>query len=112
MKIKIFIIIAIIITVIFSIFFYIKINPSIKNLRDKKNDDIINKQCIGVIENIDDGQATIYYEVKGQRYSFSSVGRYEIYYYASIGDSIVKKAESSKITIFKPNGDYKEFLIE
>ena len=72
----------------------------------------IAKPCIGKIELIDSNQRIIYFVVNGERYSFGSVGRLEVYYYATIGDSIIKKANSRMVKVVKPDNSFREFEIE
>ena len=74
-------------------------------------DDIISKPCIGIIELIYPDQRTIYYRVGGEKYFFSRVGRYEIYDYASVGDSLIKQANSKIIKVVKTDKTFKEFEI-
>jgi hypothetical protein len=72
---------------------------------------LIAKPCIGKIELIDDNQRDIYFIMNGTKYSFGKVGRFEIYYYATVGDSLIKEANSKLIKVVKPDGSFKVFVL-
>jgi hypothetical protein len=74
--------------------------------------EIISRECIGVIEAIDDNQASVYYILEGKRVTFGRVGDKKIYYYANVGDSIIKQSNSSIIKVKKFDSEQnKEFEI-
>lgn len=102
---------AFVIFMLLAIAFNTKLNEFLKPLKKQQVTEIIKAPCIGIIEEIDDNQATIYYIVNKERFSFSQVGRYEIYVYAQVGDSIIKQSNSKEILIKKSN-DSRTFSIE
>jgi hypothetical protein len=107
-----FVIIGVSLMLIFVVMVYNNLFKEPNAIAKKRLHDAIGKECIGIIEEVDGNQASIYYIVNGEKFSFGKVGREKIYYYAIVGDSIIKNSNSKIIEIKKSNSEEsKEFEI-
>lgn len=104
--------IVVFILVIGALMLAVWINYNVENLHSEANEAMIKNKCIGVVEEIDDNQASVYFIVDGEKYAFGNVGRFEMYNYVQVGDSITKAADSNIVLIKKKNGLEKTFVLK